>query len=78
MSTRHWKELLALGMIGDGIVSLLAPRGHYKLWSSGPGWQCHCLDAFIQRPHLIRAIGALELLAGLWLAKEQMPHEPTD
>ncbi len=75
MSARHWKELLALGMIGDGVVSLLFPTGHYKLWSAGPAWKCEWLDEFIKRPHLIRAIGALELLAGLWLAQEQIQEQ---
>ena len=76
MNARQWKELLALGMIGDGIVSLLFPADHYKLWSAGPDWNYGLLREFIKRPHLIRAIGALELLAGLWLARKQI-QEPT-
>ena len=72
MNTRHWKELLALCMIGDGIVSLLMPSQHYKLWSSGSNWQCEIIEKVGANPGLVRAIGAAELCAGLWLARQQL------
>jgi hypothetical protein len=71
MNAKQWKEILALCMIGDGLFSLWRPSQHYRLWSSGPTWECEPLEEFSRRPNLIRAIGALELLFGLWLAYRQ-------
>lgn len=34
---RRVKELIAILMVGDGVLALVASRGHSLLWRFGPG-----------------------------------------
>ena len=36
MTAARMKELLALMMIGEGVVGALNPKGHLGLWKIGP------------------------------------------
>jgi hypothetical protein len=68
LPVRLSSEMLAILMIGDGVLSALRPRRHVSLWRRGPEpWRQ--LVAFLEeRPRLTVALGAASVLAGLWLA----------
>ncbi|MEW6251116.1 MAG: hypothetical protein AB1716_10750 [Planctomycetota bacterium] len=61
-------DFLAMVMIGDGALALLAPREHVLVWSGGPrGWN-RMIDACARHPNVTRALAAAELAGGLLLA----------
>lgn len=68
---RRIKELVAIAVIGDGVVGLLAPRRHSLLWKFGPEGYQEVLRWFAGRPGLVRLLAAAELGGGIWLALRQ-------
>ena len=48
-------ELGAIGLIGDGIVSVLKPQGHVRLWEGGPRFWRNLLKPLADRPGITRA-----------------------
>jgi hypothetical protein len=67
MWERRLRELLAIGLIGDGIFALIATRGQSRRWQLGPlPWQ-RLMTFFVERPNLTRALGVGEIAFGLWL-----------
>jgi hypothetical protein len=73
MMERRIKELVAIVTIGDGVVALLAPRGHALLWKMGPARLRRAAQWFADRPNLLRLIAASQIAWGVWLALKQ--HE---
>ncbi len=65
------EELLAMVAIGDGVVGFLAPRRHSLLWSFGPEGYRRAMEAFAERPGLVRVLAAVEVAGGLCLALRQ-------
>jgi hypothetical protein len=65
------KELLALVMVGDSMLTLVQPRRHMLLWTNGPDWWSRAVRPFAERPTMTRALGALGVGLGLWLASRQ-------
>lgn len=75
MVTKRSKELLAITMIGDGVLAVLQPRRHAQLWKEGPeSWQA-MVDPLLERPGLTRVLGAASVALGLWLASRQEPND---
>lgn len=70
MLTRS-KEILALAMIGDGLLGLVQTQRHFSLWTIGPAPVRKVADYFTDRPLLSKAASAAELVAGLYLASCQ-------
>jgi hypothetical protein len=70
----HWaKESLAIMMIGDGLVTLVDPVRHCRLWMKGPRpWQ-RFLNVFVEHPVITRGLALGELALGIWLAERQNP-----
>jgi hypothetical protein len=68
-------ELLAILMIGDGVLALTQPRRHMQLWSAGPEPWRNLVSFFEKRPVLTRATGAASIALGLWLASSLKPEE---
>jgi hypothetical protein len=64
-------EVLALTMIGDGVLALLQPERHMLLWRRGPRPWRELSQYFLDRPMLTRVVGAATVVAGLWLANRQ-------
>ncbi|PAX09059.1 hypothetical protein [Sphingomonas lenta] len=64
-------EAFAIGLVGDGIVTLLQPRRHAALWRFGPTAWRDSMKVLERRPMLTAALGAAEAGAGLWLASRQ-------
>jgi hypothetical protein len=70
---RWAKEALAMTMIGDGLLALVDPDRHVRLYMKGPAWWRRFLNTFAERPGMTRALGAAELGLGIWLAEKQKP-----
>lgn len=68
---KRFKELLAILMVGDGVIGLAAPRRHSLLWRFGPEGYRRLMAAFAERPILVRLLSAASVGAGLWLALRQ-------
>ena len=68
---RRIYELLAMLMIGDGLVAALEPRRHARLWLGGPSAWRRVMWSFVERPRLTRCVGVAQLGFGLWLARQQ-------
>ncbi|MEW6636113.1 MAG: hypothetical protein AB1425_04775 [Actinomycetota bacterium] len=68
---RRIAETAAILCIGDGIIALLAPRGHSLLWETGPQGFRKIARFFAENPNHMRALGAAEVAFGLWLALRQ-------
>ena len=66
------KELLGTYMVGDGVVALLAPRRHSRLWSVvGPGWFRRMNHWTARHPQATRAFAAVEVGLGALLIARQ-------
>jgi hypothetical protein len=73
MTAAHLKELLALLLIGEGVVGTLYPEQYTRTWENGPGrWQ-NFIGWWADRPALMRVLCAAEAGVGLWLAVRQFP-----
>jgi hypothetical protein len=70
---RRVTECVAMMMIGDGALGVLEPRRHMKLWEAGPDWWRSIVRPFAENSALTRCVGAAELVAGVWLARQQGP-----
>lgn len=68
MILRRILMLLALLMIGEGLVTLIHPRRYLLLWVFGPPPFQDFIETLRQKPELTRSIAVGELALGLWLA----------
>lgn len=71
MAWKRIKETMALLLIGDGIISVLEPRRHTRLWSRGPRMYANAMRPLERKPLLAQAAGLILIGAGLWLANRQ-------
>jgi hypothetical protein len=71
MAWKRIKEAIALLLIGDGIISILEPRRHTKLWVAGPGLYHRAMSPLKRRPIAAQAVGLALIGVGLWLAQRQ-------
>lgn len=76
MWSQRIKETVAMMMIGDGLLALAEPERHCQLWMAGPQFWQRAVEPFVENPPLARALGAVELVAGFWLASRQYVEEP--
>ena len=60
-------ELIGIFAIGDGAMSVAAPRGHTSLWRVGPRPWRRSMARLRRRPQLTRAIGLAEVAVGILL-----------
>lgn len=74
MIAQRLKELLAILIIGDGVLALVAPRRHPRLWKFGPQGYQQLMQAFSERPIMKRFSGVGQIGLGLWLASRQWPR----
>ena len=66
------KELLAITMIGEGLLAVIYPKRHLLLWQMGiPGLR-DIVMRLVKRPYLTRLLAIAEAGAGFWLAKRQI------
>lgn len=64
-------EMAAVFMIGDGLLGLLQPERHVRLWRSKIGAVDLLVRPFADRPGGRRLYGAAQITAGLLLASRQ-------
>ena len=62
------KDMIAILLIGDGIVALLRPQRHVLLWKDGPKFYQDLMEPFVKMPGLTRLLSFVEIMVGLWLA----------
>jgi hypothetical protein len=65
---RRIADLVAMLMIGEGVLTIIAPRRHSLLWRFGPKSFRRVIEAFAEHPALTRLVAAAEAGLGLWLA----------
>ena len=67
----HLLELVAIAMIGDGVLGVLFPKGHARLWKIGPSaWQ-DATEQFAENPDATRILSLAEIIVGVVLAFAQ-------
>jgi hypothetical protein len=69
------KHFMAMVLIGDGVMALVNPRNDAKAWKRGPKLWRLLMHELSNRPGLTRAIGAAQVVGGIWWALHQ---EETD
>ncbi len=67
-------QLVALVMVGDGVVGFFKPRWHSLLWDLGPKPYRDLMNRFAREPGAARWIYAVEAAVGTWLATRQTPE----
>lgn len=67
MWQRKAMNLMAMGLIGDGLLTTVQPRRETVLWENGPAMCQRVMSFAAERPKLTRAFGLVELGLGLWL-----------
>ncbi len=72
--TRRVVETAALFLIGDGIMGLLKPRWHSRLWHFGPDIAKTATEELAANPNAARAIYALEAAIGIAIASFSTPE----
>jgi hypothetical protein len=70
------KETIGLMLIGDGVVALLEPERHVRLWAEGPKFWRMLMNPFVSRPALTRFAAVLEVGLGLWISSRQDVPSP--
>jgi hypothetical protein len=68
MGTRRIAELIAMLMIGEEVLTLIAPRRHSLLWEYGPEGYKRAVEGFAEHSTLARLVAVAEAGLGLWLA----------
>jgi hypothetical protein len=68
-------EMLAILMIGDGVLAFAQPQRHTQLWNTGPEPWRNLVSYFEERPTLTMALGAASVVLGLWLANSLRPEQ---
>jgi len=67
-----WKrrviEAFAILTVGDGLIEILAPREHSRLWVVGPQSTRSIGMWFVEKPDHMRVLGAAQVVLGVWLA----------
>jgi hypothetical protein len=69
--TRRLLETFAVVTLGDGIIALVSPREHSRLWEVGPEGARKTARFFAKNPNIMRLLGASQVAFGLWLALRQ-------
>lgn len=66
---------MAMVLIGDGVMALVNPRKDAKAWNKGPWLWRTLMGELSDRPVLTRAIGAAQVIGGIWWALHQEESE---
>jgi hypothetical protein len=69
MWQRRILELLGQLTVGDGVNSIVAPRGHMRLWQNVLPWAWWraAVAWCAEHPGVIRGLGTLQVVLGAWL-----------
>lgn len=74
METRFC-EIMAIMMIGDGVIGVLQPCEHVSRWADGPEPWRQMMTTLAERPQLVRAASLVKLALGIaWVFR--LPANP--
>jgi hypothetical protein len=76
MATRHWVEMAAMMVIGEGVIGVAHPERYLRLWRVGPKPLRTLVDAAARHPSAMRFVFAAQIAAGYWIARRQLEGEP--
>jgi hypothetical protein len=65
-------EVIALAMIGEGIVGLLRPRRYLLFWNIGPEWLRKTAKSLADHQDATRLMCVGEIALGLWIALQEI------
>jgi hypothetical protein len=68
------KHIAAMLLIGEGIMAVLYPEKDDAAWKTGS----KLLSGLSGRPGLTRAVGAAQIVGGIWWALHQEKTEPAE
>ena len=74
MWLRRMIQLVALVMVGDGVVGFFKPRWHSLLWDVGPDPFRNAMHRLAEEPAKARWLYGLETVVGAWIATRQTPE----
>jgi len=75
LTQKRWKHFAAMALIGDGVMAVVHPRADALAWERGPKiWQ-KLMRNLSDHPTLTRAIGAAQIIGGVYWA---LHHERED
>lgn len=72
MTTKHWMEMIALIIIGEGVFGVVHPEKHIRLWRIGPKRLNVLVDNFAAHPTAMRFVFAAQIVLGYYMAKRQV------
>lgn len=75
LESRRWKHFAAMILIGDGVMAILHPANDALAWKHGPKPWKQLMGELQERPTLTRAIGAVQIIGGIWWALHQEQDE---
>ena len=67
-------ETIGMLMIGDGVLGVVEPEKHCRLWQRGPDMWQRMIEPFVHHPGWTRVFGTVEVGLGMWLASRQRPE----
>ena len=65
------EHFAAMVLIGDGVMALVHPAKDATAWKTGPRFWRGLMHELAERPGLTRAIGAAQVVGGVWWALRQ-------
>jgi hypothetical protein len=65
------KHFAAMVLIGDGVMALIHPTTDANAWNKGPKVCRNLMRGLAKRPTLTRAIGAAQIVGGIYWALKQ-------
>lgn len=71
MIEKRLKELLAIGMIGEGVIGFIQPRKYMLLWKFGPEPYQDFINSIAEHKGITRLLCGVEAGLGVWLALRQ-------
>jgi len=69
--SKRWKHFAAMALIGDGVMAVVRPQRDADAWEAGPDAWKRFMRELRERPTLTRAIGAAQIVGGVWWALRQ-------
>ena len=76
MKAERLQEVLAMTLIGDGLLTAVDPERHLRLWKSGPEPFRRFVDVLLKHPRATRLIGMGAVAAGVLWAGRQRSSRP--
>jgi hypothetical protein len=72
--SKRLKEVLALWMVGEGLIGALRPRRYMQLWRFGPERYQKFIETLTDHPNTTRLLCAAEATIGVWWALRQLSN----